>query len=188
MVIMQSDPKVLEVRCDYKANRWLQDNDNNIRSLSALEYAWWAGDENFIELFERLGAGHVAPCCYSNKKVLAAESVAYRSELAQALNGYADGGDWSDLKPIYHEAPTWIVGMDYYLYKEGIDASKVDKVDIYSDIFRSASREGGRVPMGVLLGWGGPALCRCLSVKITPPHESASRAASKLTNQAMVVK
>lgn len=167
--LVQSDPKVLEVRCEYKANRWLDDNEENIRSLSALEYAWWAGDENFIELFERLGAGQLARHCYSKKEDLSAESVTYRSDLAKALNVYADGGGWGDLKPIYYAAPQWVFGMSAYIYYEDIDSpSEAVRWMVFSDLFRVRALFGVR------------ALLCCGEARIVAgylskshPHESA---------------
>ena len=138
--LIRLDPQILSVRCAYKANRWLEDTQDNIRHLSALEYAWWAGDENFIELFERLGE-HLLDRCDENKEALSAESIAFRTDLSAALNAYAAGGAWGDLEPLWLCAPTWIFGLAEYLYLERIfRVEELDRVDVFSDNFRSAAR------------------------------------------------
>jgi len=136
--LMRFDPEVLSIRLGYKMNRW---QDASVeRELNPLEYAWLAGDENLIELFEGLGEGHLDESCYQNKEALETESMTMRTTLSEALKVYGNGGDWDDLRPLWDAAPHWVYGLDLYIYEKGIRTEEEARsIDVFCEKFHSAA-------------------------------------------------
>jgi hypothetical protein len=166
--LVKFDPQVLSIRLGYTLNRW-QDIIAE-RLLSPLEYAWLAGDENLIELFERLGEGHLNKSCYENKAILEEESKGMRNTLSEALNQYAEDENWGKFRPFWYAAPHWIYALSYFMYIRDIQSpDDATNLNVFSEVFRTAGVTVGEGRLHKDARWWAAqsAPCRCISVRIT---------------------
>lgn len=116
--------------------------------LSALEYAYLAGDVNFIQLFERLGEGCLAGESYKN-------ILRYREEYSRMIKQFdsksALESNIVEYFCMFSYAPIPFKAIEGYFYEklryQDIDQSTVLKngLDLYSDEYKAIAARIGSV-------------------------------------------
>lgn len=146
--LVKVDPEVLLIQRYYHMNHWTSEqnrwnavpkkNSDGLQ-LSGFGYAWLAGDENLIMLFERLGSRLMDEDAIAKKSELSERSLALRITLSNALYKYADGGDPEHLKPLWLAAPQWVIKLCNYLSEQSIqgETHSVGRSDLFSSEYRS---------------------------------------------------